>query len=285
MKQISFILIIFLALTSCNLNKIVEIELPAYTDQPVVECYLIPGQRYELLLTHSNSFFDPLTGSEPAAFLQSILEFGARVTIIHGGDTIELKEKLELNSISGFVSNYSNDTHVSEDFTDTFHLHIVLSNGSVINSSTVIPHIASLDSTRVDYANNRKTRATVLAYHRDNPDTEDYYRRMIHINSLDSLPLQNYTTDDKINHSEEVAFGAIYERKDKQPVIGDTMIISLSHITKEYHEFFTSITNANLANGNPFGQPGQIKSNVAGASNPIGIFTGFVSRRDTVIFQ
>jgi hypothetical protein len=100
MKYLSLILFLSAIATSCNLSKEVDINLPEYTDQPVVECYLIPGQRYELLLTHSNSFFDPLTGSDPSAYLLSILEPGAKVMIIHGNDTIHLKEQLELNPIS-----------------------------------------------------------------------------------------------------------------------------------------------------------------------------------------
>ena len=94
-----------LTLTSCNLSKEVDIDLPQYTSQPVVECYLIPGQRYELLLTHSNSFFDPLTVDNPTAYLASLLETGAMVRIIHGNDTVVLEEKVAFNSQTGFISN------------------------------------------------------------------------------------------------------------------------------------------------------------------------------------
>ena len=107
---------------------------------------------------------------------------------------------------------------------------------------------------------------------------------MIHIASVDSSASQDYTTDDKINDTELVAYGTFYEREDKKSVVGDTMIFTLMHITKEYNDFSTSKDNATSGLGNPFGQPGQIKSNVSGASNPIGIFTGFVVKRDTLYF-
>ncbi|MBK7604804.1 MAG: hypothetical protein IPI15_14745 [Saprospiraceae bacterium] len=49
----------------------------------------------------------------------------------------------------------------------------------------------------------------------------------------------------------------------KKSVVGDTLIFTLIHVTKEYNDFSSSKSNANSANGNPFGQPGQIKSNVS----------------------
>jgi len=285
MKKMIVTCLGLITLVSCNLSKEVDIELPQYVPQPVVECYLIPGQRYELLLTHSNSFFDPLASENPALYLESILEKGADVMIIHGGDTIRLQEKIELNSATGFISNYSGSEIVPDDHDTGFDLIITLSDGSVITSTTRIPEPVSIDSTRVEYANAQKTRATVFVYHTDDRNTADYYRRMIHVASLDSIAEQDYTTDDRINQTAEVAYGTFYEREDRKPVTGDTLIFTLMHITKEFHEFFESKANASSANGNPFGQPGQIRSNVSGASNPIGIFTGFAPRRDTLIFR
>lgn len=285
MKKMIVTCLGLITLASCNLSKEIDIELPQYAPQPVVECYLIPGQRYELLLTHSNSFFDPLSGENPALYLESILEKGAEVMIIHNGDTVRLQEKIELNSATGFISNYSNSATVPDDHINGFDLVITLSDGSVITSTTRIPEPVSIDSIRVEYANAQKTRATVFVYHTDDRSTADYYRRMIHVASLDSIAEQDYTTDDRINQTAEVAYGTFYEREDREPVTGDTLIFTLMHITGEFHEFFESKENANAANGNPFGQPGQIRSNVSGAANPIGIFTGFVPRRDTLIFR
>lgn len=172
-----------LTLTSCNLSKEVDIDLPQYTSQPVVECYLIPGQRYELLLTHSNSFFDPLTVDNPTAYLASLLETGAMVRIIHGNDTVVLEEKVAFNSQTGFISNYSNEAIVPEDFNGEFSLSITLRNGSQIAANTHIPAPVGLDSIRAEYSNQEKTRAILFAYYRDNRSSVDYYRRLIHIAS------------------------------------------------------------------------------------------------------
>ena len=56
------VLILFLAsFTACNLEKEVEIVLPAYERQYVVECYLEPGKPFNLLLTKSSSYFDSIS--------------------------------------------------------------------------------------------------------------------------------------------------------------------------------------------------------------------------------
>jgi len=271
-----------MTLVSCNLSKEVDINLTVYGSQPVVECYLIPGERYQLLLTKSNSFFDPLTIDNPAAYLESLLLKGADVKIIYNNDTIQLQETLTFNPDNGQISNYSAQEIVPDDSNSTFELLITLADGSTITSSTIIPTLVRIDSTKVEYANQNKTRATIFIYHQDNRNTLDFYRRMIHVSSLDSAAQQDYTTDDKINDTESVAYGTFYEREDKKSVVGDTLIFTLIHVTKEYNDFSSSKSNANSANGNPFGQPGQIKSNVSGISKPIGIFTGFKIRRDTL---
>ncbi|MBK9397166.1 MAG: DUF4249 family protein [Saprospiraceae bacterium] len=282
MKNLIIFCLSLMTLVSCNLSKEVDINLTVYGSQPVVECYLIPGERYQLLLTKSNSFFDPLTIDNPAAYLESLLLKGADVKIIYNNDTIQLQETLTFNPDNGQISNYSAQEIVPDDSNSTFELLVTLADGSTITASTIIPTLVRIDSTKVEYANQNKTRATIFIYHQDNRNTLDFYRRMIHVSSLDSAAQQDYTTDDKINDTESVAYGTFYEREDKKSVVGDTLIFTLIHVTKEYNDFSSSKSNANSANGNPFGQPGQIKSNVSGISKPIGIFTGFKIRRDTL---
>ena len=271
-----------MTLVSCNLSKEVDINLTVYGSQPVVECYLIPGERYQLLLTKSNSFFDPLTIDNPAAYLESLLLKGADVKIIYNNDTIQLQETLTFNPDNGQISNYSAQEIVPDDSNSTFELLVTLADGSTITASTIIPTLVRIDSTKVEYANQNKTRATIFIYHQDDRNTLDFYRRMIHVSSLDSAAQQDYTTDDKINDTESVAYGTFYEREDKKSVVGDTLIFTLIHVTKEYNDFSSSKSNANSANGNPFGQPGQTKSNVSGIRKPIGIFTRFKIRRETL---
>lgn len=281
MKQLIIFCLFMSALASCNLSKEVDIDLPTYSSQPVVECYLVPGQRYELLLTKSNSFFDPLNSDNAAAYLESILIKGADIKILYQDDTIQLGEGVELNPANGRISNYSSEEIVPTGYTGNFQLLITMADGNTITANTIIPNPVPIDSVRVEYNNENKNRATVFIYHKDDRNTEDYYRRMIHVASLDSNASQDYTVDDKINDTEVIAYGMFYEREDNKSVVGDTLIFTLMHTTREYNQFAESKDNANASNGNPFGQPGQIKSNVVGNNSPIGIFTGFYIKRDT----
>ncbi len=74
-----------LILVSCNLTRDVDIELPEYDRQPVVECYLEPGKPFRLLLTRSYAFFDEF--GLDSNFLQNTLYGGAVVTISYDGDS------------------------------------------------------------------------------------------------------------------------------------------------------------------------------------------------------
>jgi hypothetical protein len=55
--NIYFLLLVALVFASCDLEKEIELELPEYERQTVVECYLEPGLPFTLLLTKSDGFF------------------------------------------------------------------------------------------------------------------------------------------------------------------------------------------------------------------------------------
>ena len=92
---------------------------------------------------------------------------------------------------------------------------------------------------------------------------------MYHINSLDSIPDQDFTTNDDFVDDRKIVFGSGYDLKE-----GDTIYNTIFHIDRAYFEFWESTFNAFSSNGNPFGQPSGIVSNVKGDANAIGIFTG-----------
>jgi len=85
MKSINiyFLLLVAIAFASCNLEKEIELELPEYERQTVVECYLEPGLPYTLLLTKSDGFFSSF-GDLDENFLSNLLEEGAEIKIKHG---------------------------------------------------------------------------------------------------------------------------------------------------------------------------------------------------------
>lgn len=274
---ISFSFCILISLLSCNLEKEVDIDLPEYTSEVVVECYLEPGQPYRLLLTRSAGYFDALPTSDDA--VADILEEEATVTIEHKGNVVELANTFDFSFfITGKIANYVATEIVPADFDSDFNLEITTKDGRQITGTTRIMPFVPIDSLVVEFGPSPgDTMARVLTYFTDDTDTENYYRRMFHIGTLDSLE-QEFALDDRFVDDGTVVFGTNYDYAQ-----GDTLIASLFHITVDYHDYLNSVINSVFGNGNPFGQASTIVSNVKG--DGIGIFTGFSLDRKQVIVE
>lgn len=273
----SFLFLAFsIAFVSCNLEQEIDINLPDYESRYVVECYLEPGQPFSLLLTRTASYFDPFPTTN-AEFLDDILVDGATVTIAHNGQTDTLKNGLFFNPLSRKAYNYLAADLVPEDYEQSFELNIVTADGKTITAATRILRPIPIDSIVVEFQEN-DTLARVLTYFNDIPDERNYFRRMLHEHTLDSIPLQDFAADDRFAEG-NIVFGSAYNFAE-----GDTVFNTIFHIDRAYYDFFNSVQTAASSNGNPFGQPSPIISNLQGTANAIGIFTGLsYERRMTIV--
>ncbi|MBL7784249.1 MAG: DUF4249 domain-containing protein [Saprospiraceae bacterium] len=277
MKNILPILgLVFLA--ACNLTKDVDINLPDYDRQPVVECYLEPGKPFRLLLTQSYSFFDPF--GLDSSFLNKTLLQGALVTISYNGQTDTLVNQLAFESNPVKIFNYVGSKIVPATVGVDYVLNITLENGSTITGQTSMLPPVPIDSVVVTWSPESDTLARVLTYITDDLSKPNYYRRMLHYSSLDSFPEQDFLVNDRISTNALIAFGTGYEL-----TRGDTVFNTIFHITKDYSDYVESYQLAIAGSGNPFAQPSRIKSNVSGNANPLGIFTCLVYDRDTTIIE
>jgi len=278
---IILILLSFLFLwTACgNLEQEIDLELPEYEPKIVVECYLEPGQPFALLLTKSQSFFDPFDFE--LATISQILEDSATVIITHNGITYELENEIATNPpfFTKFY-NYSSETLVPLDYENEFDLEIVSKNNEVITATTRLLPPITIDSLVVDFDPITDTLARTLTYFQDDLTTEDYYRRQLNLGTITRAPQQDFTTTDDFVEDGTIVFGGGYDFE-----IGDTVISTITHITKEYHDFLESISGAVDVNGNPFGQPGGIISNVESDIGALGIFTGISYDRIQVVVE
>lgn len=259
-----------LLLPSCgNLEKEIDLDLPEYEAQYVVECYLEPGQPFTLLLTRSVPYFEPFP-SDPLEFVDQIMVDSAEVTITHNGIEYPLTNGLFLNPFTLKAANYANTELVPANYDHDFSLKITTPDGKTITATTRLLPIVPIDSIVVEFDDEQDTLARCLTYITDDPNTVDYYRRMIHHNSLtDSIPNQDFTTNDDYVDDKVIVFGTGYEFKE-----GDTIYNTMYHIERAYFDFWESTFNAINSNGNPFGQPSSIISNVKSDAGAIGIFTG-----------
>lgn len=276
---------VFLAVTvffaACNLTKDVDIDLPDYERQPVVECYLEPGKPFRLLLSQSYSYFDPF--GLDSLFLQKTLLNDAVVTISYNGKTDTLRNQLSFEASPLKIFNYLGDNIVPATPGVEFVLHIQMPNaGTEITGKTTMLPLVPIDSSTVDFSTDPKydTLARILTYITDNPNQANFYRRLLNYHSLDSIPEQDFLVTDRFSQTALIAFGTGYDLTE-----GDTVFTTMFHIPQAYYDYVESYQLAVQGNLNPFSQPSPIKSNVSGSANPLGIFTCLVYDRDTTIIH
>lgn len=279
-RYFAFLLALGVFMTSCGgLEKEIDLDLPAYEGQIALECYLEPGQPFNLLLTKSFSYFDPFP-SDINDFLGNILEDSATVSITHNGRTYTLENTLYFNPFTSKIGNYALPESVPANYDLPFDLLITLKDGKTISASTFIPRPVVLDSSVVEFDEVRDSLARTLVFFSDNPNTTDYYRRILHKNNLDTVPAIDFVASDEFNDNNQIVFGSLYDYK-----VQDTIFNIIGRVDRAYFDYYNSVQNAIQSNGNPFGQPGIILGNLKGTAAAIGIFTGWNPVMDMQIVE
>lgn len=272
MKKIIYtaaVIITILWTAACNLEKTVELNLPEFKSQLVVECYLEIGKPYRVLLSESVSYFGSALGADLPAV------GGALVVISYNGTKDTLSEGLFFDFPNQKIFNYGSNTIVPEDYNNEFGLEVIDSTGRTLVATTKLLLAIPLDS--IQTIQLEDTSVTILSIHTDNPNEDNFYYRTLHRTKpiSDSLKIA-FVFDDAIINSpatNQMVIGSPPFFK-----AGDTAVITLYHVTKGYADYLETTSSAEQNNGNPFGTPGTIKSNVTGG---FGIFAGLHYVRDT----
>jgi Domain of unknown function (DUF4249) len=248
------------ALAGCNMEKEIDIELPAHTPQLVVECYLQPGQPYRLTLTESSSYFDkPEQPQVPQAV----------VVIFHAGKADTLIYLPTIDRIQQKLFTHISQTRVSGKPGDVYTLQITDQKGRKLTGTTTLMAPVPIDS--LQYSFNERRKAYVEARFRDPGQTQDYYFFSVHRDSTNRRAEVNYQVPDRVSNGGPFTLGTGF---DFEPY--DSLIVSLFHLEKQYFEFLSSVDEAQNANGNPFAQPSRLRSTVQGG---LGVFTNLAVDR------
>jgi hypothetical protein len=251
---------------ACNLEKEIDIELPAHTPQLVVECYLEPGQPYRLTLTESSSYFDaPEQPQVPEA----------QVIIFHQGKPDTLSYLPLVDKMQKKVFTHSSPTLVNGQPGDVYTLEITDQKGRRLTGTTTLLAPVRIDS--LEYSFNERQKAYIEARFRDPGETEDFYFFSVHLDSINQRAEVNYQVPDRLSNGQPFALGTGF---DFEPY--DSLIVSLFHLEKQYFEFISSVDEAKNANGNPFAQPSRLRSTVQGG---LGVFTNLAVDRRSLLLK
>lgn len=258
-------------LAACGLQKDVDVELPAYPAQLVVEAYLENGRRPRITVTESVEYLATPTPSVPTDVTATLtLPNGQRegLTFAPGQDQLTGK----------FYTHLGPRTLVAQPG-QTFGLELTDTRGRRITGSATVPVLVPIDT--VEWVFNDKPeperRAYVLLRFQDPETPLDYYRFQLHRRRVNREPEVEYTVEDRLSNGTEYTLGTGYDFKRN-----DTLVASLYHLDRPYFQFLQSVQDARNANGNPFGQPSAIKSTVEGG---LGVFTVLSYQRRTVIVK
>jgi hypothetical protein len=272
----------------------VTVDIPETPPKIVVEGYIETGTPPIVLLTKSLPFFGQINTNNILA--GSIL--GATV-IINNGTQIDT-----LTQIPGY-GVYTTPNMIGE-VGKTYSL-TVISNGETVTSVTSIVQPVSFDSTWWKVDGQRDSLGFIWA-HLTDPDTLGNCYRLF------TQRINSYTYGDDIGKRKDSIFyapqGSVFEDRyinaksfdinffrgryensskpddnnDEKFFFkrGDTIVVKFCAIDRGHFEFWRTEESQVSSNGNPFGSPQPVHSNIVGG---LGVWGGYSPTYDTIIAQ
>lgn len=277
MKRLGFVMLSTLVLfTSCDLEKDIDLELPEYEVEPVIQCFLTEDQPVYMLLSYSSSYFDSISFDSNDLEALGLIEGATGSINVYSNDSFPLTPFPGgvFFSPDNFIFNYFAAPNFPRPYDTDYTLDLNVPGVGQFSATAKIPSPVEIDTMEAVF--NENNEAIVLTRFLDDASTRNYYRfKLEKFRDGDRDRIYTLELDDDVFNGEQVTFNTLYEFE-----AGDTAIATLYHIEKSWYDFIESSEDAASANGNPFGQPSAIKSNIPGA---VGIFTGYSIRRDTLI--
>lgn len=258
-------------LASCGLQKDIDVELPAYPAQLVVECYLEPNRVPRMSVTESGSYLAEPTPKIPQ-------DVKVVLTLPSGRhDTLDFKPGINL--ATGKAYTHIGRSRISASPGQTFQLEAYDTQGRRVTGSATMPAIVPIDKVEWKFndLSGEQRKAYVTTQFRDPGNTVDFYRFQIHKSTVATDPEVEYTIEDRLNNGTNYTLGTSYEFQ-----TNDTLFVTLYHLNQPYFQFLQSVEEARNANGNPFAQPSAVRSTVEGG---IGVFTVLSYQRQRIIVR
>ena len=255
MRLLSIALLIIILL-SCN--KIITIELPAYTPQIVVEMYLEEGKPLRCLVSESLPYTDTAISRELNGVMVIFSDGSVNDTLVN-----IINKDLE----TGRWYNYFHPGILVADSAKTYTIKISDSSNRLVTGTTRFSQrIISIDSINIRASANEPDSFSVGVIISDPRLSNNYYRFLV------TKKLDDFHSEDTDFFLNDLSFNgnsfSFYSNADYAR--NDTVLVRVYSLLKEHFDYMQSTENARNSNFNPFTQPAMIKSNVKGG---LGIFT------------
>jgi hypothetical protein len=270
-----------------SLQNDVNVPLPYYANQLVVEAYLENGVVPRLTVTESLPYLDDAQAVATGSVLLPLpnglkVQLPADVSVtltLPNGQPVPLRFRPGLDKATGKYYTHIGTAPLVVRTGQVLSLDARDRRGRHVTGTTSVPTPVRIDSAKYKFNDltGDDKRAYFLTKWTDPGTTTDYYRLMLH----KGKPANNSETDADI--SDRLFNGLPYAQVTRYRFRqGDTVTATLYHIDSLYYSFRQSIRDARNANGNPFAQPSGIRSTVQGG---LGVFTVLVSDQRTVILK
>ena len=314
MKKTIYILSIISLLFSCT--KEVEIEIPGYKEQLVIDGSIETGQPPIVLLTKSSDIYAP---TDLNAFFNSFVS-GAQISVSNGTTTIDLIEictdnlppgseslvsellGIPVSELANFhICGYTSfDPSIFGEIGKTYALSVSFED-EVYTAETKIEQPNPLTNVFWKPDGNLTTHGFSWATLSDPPNQFDAYKWEVkRINlDVDGNPLDanfdepygpvfddeffdgltfDFFYDNPFGYEDGVLdeYAGLYE-------LGDTIVIKFSKIDENVYEFLEKKYTQLATAGNPFATPTNIPNNISG--DALGLWAGYSPTFDTLICQ
>jgi hypothetical protein len=296
LSKISLASLLLLA-AGCNLENEVDVVLPPYTPELVVECYLQAGEVPRLTVVESGAYLPSVangTGQPtitlPTAAVPTLglgingitIQLPVDVTVnltLPSGQVMPMRFLPGIDPVTRKVFTHVGTAPLAMQPGQRFALDVRDTRNHHVTGTASVPTFVPIDSVRYGFngLSGSDRKANFITRWTDPAATADFYYLLINEINEPNDEVGDYLLNDQLFNGQTYTALTTYRFAP-----GDTMTATLYHMEPAHYEFQQSVLGAIRANGNPFAQPARIRSTVQGG---LGVFTVLMTDRRTVILR
>ncbi|WP_180754645.1 DUF4249 family protein [Hymenobacter sp. DG01] len=288
---------LLLTTAGCDLQNDVDVVMPAYTPELVVECYLEAGQVPRLTVVESGAYLPSTVGGTdqptitlPTATTPTLglgingitIQVPVDVTVnltLPSGQVMPMRFAPGIDPVTRRVFTHIGTSPLALQPGQRFALDVRDTRDHHITGTAGVPTFVPIDSVRYGFngRSGEDRQANFITRWTDAGATADYYRLLLTTTREPNDSEGDYLVSDQLFNGQSYMAPTTYRF-----MPGDTMTATLYHLEADYYNFQQSVMGAISGNGNPFSQPARIRSTVQGG---LGVFAVLVADRRTLILR